>query len=1492
MRKPFWLLCLFTFTFSFVLHENLRAQVFREFSSREAFLKELEEQLVGRSVGDAKKDNKELYEKFVLMWTEQASFTPAQQDRIYATSNLLLKEKLHVIPEVQDYIIAVIDFVESGQPPASFADWHRTVDAVIDLRQNRKEFSPYMAFSSALFTRNIIHQSPSVEWKSDNGTYRFDMEDGQPKLIVPQLQLTAQAKGSEIVIQRTGGVYYPLEGYWKGKEGLVTWERAGLDPNKVYGVLKGYEIKMKFSNYEADSVTFFNTDYFDQPLMGKLEDKVLANVTPENASFPQFKSYSQRLRIENIDENVSYEGGFTQRGARFIASGSSDDPAYLMFYRDDTIFLKVSSISFGITEERIAATDAGVVFYLHQDSIIHPGLNFKFFRKDRVVNLFRENEGLQKSPYYNSYHKIDMYSELVTWHIDQPEVLFTIIPNSTDNRALFESDYYFRANRFDQWMGLSMVHPMVEIKNCFVSQGADLLYDTDIARCMGASKTDAMVTLLNFTNMGLVRYNPQTGKVVPTERLFHYIAAKSENEDYDVLQIASEISTKENARLDLVDQVYTLTINGISNITLSDSHNVVLFPKDGTITMKKNRDFDFSGVIRAGRFQFYGSNYQFLYDNFKIEMPLVDSVRIAVAMEKTTAGGRQRLRPVKTVIEEVNGTLEIDRPDNKSGLESLAEYPIFTSHDSSYAYYDRRTIQNNAYHKENFYFELDPFQFDSLDKFENEGLKFKGTFTSADIFPEFRETLTLQEDYSLGFKRPTPQDGYDIYRGKGRYYNEIRLSHEGLRGGGKLKYLTSTTKSEDFLFLPEEMQTVASNFVIEEQMGDPQYPPVTGEEVGQKWSPYEDNLHVESLKDSITFYDGHSKFTGGIDLKPTGLKGAGLFTFEKAELESDQFNFLFSDFNSDTADFRLKSDATAFEGFQFKTNNVKANVDFKTRKGDFISNDGTSKMEFPVNQYIAYMDKFTWFMDEEAIELSGGKSQKTTAAGELSFEGSRFISIHPEQDSLDFYSPAARYDLRENIIDAKKVEFIQVADALVYPDSGKVRVLKKAKMETLTDSRIIANSVTKYHIIDSATIDIFAKRDYFATGLYNYKDRTGKAQVIRFNTVGVDSSSQTYAKGDISAQRQFKLSPEFDFKGKVRLNASQKALTFSGSTRLLHECEPGIERSWFQFEADVDPDEIYIPIGDVVLDDEEDVLGKAVLLDVDTNSIYSAFFSPIRNKTDRVLASATGYLMYEPSVEEYRISTAEKLTQFSLPGNYLSLKSKECRVYGEGDLSFGVNLGQVDLQTVGNIVHDLKSGSVNYDAMLLLNFFFADNAIESMAKVLAENAQGEPLNFDRGTYQKGLRQLVGSDEADKLLSQITLSGSFKRFPSQLEKTMFLTDVQLKWNPETQSYQSEGRIGVGNVLKRQVNIKMDGKVEIARTRTGDELTIYLEADQNTWYFFQFSRNIMQAFSSDEEFNKVITELKSDKRKLKTERGEAPYSFMLSSKRKRDDFLNGR
>jgi len=1478
---------IFLFCFALIALPLLTVgQTFKEFSTQDAFLLELEQQLVDKAIGDAKKETKQLHEKLTEMWTELNSFTPEQKNRIFETSNYLLAHKLRMVPEVRDYLITVIAIVESERSPITFNEWHETADVVMKARTARKEYSPYLEFTRNLFESNTIYSSPSVSWSSSNPNFQFSLEDGKPKLTFNELDLKCSAKRSSAKIYGTSGVYYPTDELWIGKNGTVNWVRAGLDSNKVYAIINDYEIKMKFSNYKADSVTFYNIDYFPSPLKGRLEDKVLANVTPDNASFPLFNSYSKRLKIENIDKNVNYEGGFSQKGSRFVASGDETAPAYLTFFLNGKPFLEMNSLSFSIKEDRITSTKAAAKFILHEDSIIHPGLDFKYIRKDRVVNLYKADEGAQKAPYFDSYHAIDIQAELVTWQIDQAHLEFGTIPNSSDNRASFESDFYFRERRFDQLMGMNTTHPMVIIKNCFREKGMERLADHDIAQCLRTSITDAQIVLLTYANLGLVKYNLQTGWVYETPRLEHYVKAKSKMQDYDVIQIQSDIGTKANATMDLVDEVFTLKINGIRNMILSDSHQVVLYPKDGSISMRKNRDFDFSGVVKASKLEFFGSNFEFIYDEFKMEMPNVDSVRMIVSTGEATQSGREKLARVSTVIEDVKGTLEIDHPRNKSGLAQQEQYPIFTSHENSFVYYERSSIQNKAYKRENFYFELDPFVFDSLDNFRNERVQFDGTFKSADIFPEFREKLTVQEDYSLGFIRETPKEGYDVYRGKGKFFNTIKLSHEGLRGDGKLKYLTSTTKSEDFLFLPEEMQTVASSFVIEEQMGNVEYPPTTGKLVKQLWHPYDDNLHCESTEEPFLMYDG-SELEGALNLSPEELQGSGLFSFDKAELESNTFHFKFSGFLSDTADFRLKSDVSAFEGFQFKTNNVHAEIDFSKRKGDFISNDGTSMMDFPQNQYVAFMDRFTWYMDQEAIELSGGKSSKATSAGAMQFEGSRFISMHPDQDSLEFYSPAARYDLKNSIIDAKQIEFIQVADALIYPDSGLITVLKRAKMKTLQHAKIVANAITKYHKIDSATVDIFARREYVGTGLYTYRDVTGGKQRIRFSTIGVDSSDQTYAKGSVSAERNFTLSPHFAFKGDINLSGSVKDLTFSGFTKINHGCETFVPMTWFAFKAAIDPEDIYIPIGKVIQDEEDNTLSASIVLDPDTSRIYTAFLSQKPDDDDRNLLPATGFLHFNEDASEYRISNIEKLTQSSLPGQYLSLHKEECKAYGEGKFGFGLNPGQLDLTTVGNIKNDLESQKVEIDALMLIDFMFVDKLIDDMGKTMAENAMGDPVDFERDTYQKGLRELIGTDEADRLISAITLTGQFKKFPSELEKNIFITDMKMRWNPETSSYQSVGKIGLGNVGKRQVNIRVNGKVEVVVGRI-PEVNVYLEADRDTYWYFKYSRNMMQAYSSDEEFNSTIGDLKSDKRKMKVEKGEAPYSFMLSSKRRMDDF----
>ncbi|MCI5058462.1 MAG: hypothetical protein MRY83_20285, partial [Flavobacteriales bacterium] len=156
-------------------------------------------------------------------------------------------------------------------------------------------------------------------------------------------------------------------------------------------------------------------------------------------------------------------------------------------------------------------------------------------------------------------------------------------------------------------------------------------------------------------------------------------------------------------------------------------------------------------------------------------------------------------------------------------------------------------------------------------------------------------------------------------------------------------------------------------------------------------------------------------------------------------------------------------------------------------------------------------------------------------------------------------------------------------------------------------------------------------------------------------------------------------------------------------------------------------------------------------------------------------------------------------------------------------------------------------------------------------------------------YEKGLQELLGKENSDKLISQMNLYGSFKKFPPELEKPIFFTDVKLKWNQDLRAYQStNGKLSIGNILKSQLNVELTGHFEIVKKRSGDILTFYFELDPNNWYFFRYQRNLMQVLSSNKEFNQVVKDVKSDKRKIKYDKGKV-YSFILSTPKRKADFL---
>jgi hypothetical protein len=1460
MKNSFRIVLLFALSFfSMKMNAQIMPKVFSEDPVK--FITELRDFFESYE----KKEGKEFIDAFNEQYWLTGKIDEDMKLAMYKNTNQMLKKKFRPKPEYESYINTMKAIADKKIAGTTFLEWQSCFTSIGNGRLN-KPFSDFIEMSEHFFLENKFFKTASGEWSAIGGTWKFAC-DSVPAIRFTNVTLQGIAKNDTTNIYNTSGVYNVSSGMWIGQGGRVDWDRAGLK-KEVYADLKKYSFSVKGFSIVADSVTFTNTIYFkDKPLQGRLSEKLIADAQEKTASYPRFESYSGRYQIKNMYPNVDYEGGFTQVGAKFIGSGTKENQAFFIFKRNGKNFLTVTAPSFAISSDKITSGNTSVKFSLDADSIVHPSIDFKYFIDSSRVVIYRPEEGASQAPFYNSFHKVNMYVEQITWKTNEPTIILNTVIGSTLGEASFPSSDYYRQYLYDRLQGMEMVHPLIKIRN-FVRDangGVRTFTLVDLARFWKIAAEQLRPMVMDLSNQGFLYYNPKTDMITYLDKGDTYIAARAGKKDYDNIMFDSKVKPgTPNAKINLLN--YDMTLFGVKEVALSDSQNVTVFPSQDMVILKKDRNFTFEGSIMAGRFDYYGKLFAFDYSTFKLSLNNVDSVRIWIDTDvrdpKDPKGGFVQMK-VKSVIENLNGELKIDDPSNKSGTQSkkYAQYPIFTSSKPAFVYYDKPGIQKGVYNRDKFYFKLDPFTIDSLDNFQNTSLQFGGVFQSSGIFPEIRDSLRLMPDKSLGFVRTAPPGGYPLYGGKAKFTNEMRLSNRGLRGDGTIDYITSKSISKDFIFFPDSMNGTAQSFVIQEQKisGKTEYPQVSGTTVYIHWMPKKDYMNATNKDSLFNIFNGKATGAGTLTLSPKNLSLNGKLNFSSAMLDSKRMVLKQHVADADTADFSLK--ALELAGLAFSTKNFNAHVDFDKREGDFKANGKGSIVEFPVNQYICYMENFKWLMDKGELEL-GGAGKPKAGSDQIKLEGPEFISVHPKQDSLRFRAPKARFDYRNYVITAEEVKEIHVADAQIVPDSGKVVIRKAAYMETLTSAKINANTVTQYHHLFNCVVDIYSRHSYTASGDYAYIDELKKEQLIHFAKVAPDTAGQTYADGLISDSAKFYLSPAFDFRGKVILAANNPFLVFEGSTSLSHDC--AISKSKLSFSGLINPNEIYIPVAANPVNDQGVPITSGLVSGLlpDSSSIYGAFLSTKKVKTDVNVVTADGFLFFDKASREYRISNKEKLVERSLPGNYVSLSLKNCTVYGEGKMALGANLGKVYMNSIGNATHNTINHSSYFDLVVGLDFFMNSKAMDVLVEDINASTSLAGTDPARQTFQRALNDMVGKEKADKLISEQTVYGSYKKFPDELKYTLFFTDVKMNWNQKTKSYISDGKLGLGSVGKEQINKYITGTIMLERKRSGDVLTIYFELDNSKWYTFSYSNGVMLCYSSNEKYVTIIKETKDE------------------------------
>ena len=1388
---------------------------------------------------------------------------------VQASNNLLRKRVMEF--EIWQSMYLSLILIHQNEDPKYAEPWITNL-AEFTRRSKSKNIRDYLKIMYKCLAEQILFDDGSLKWSAIDATWAFSFEE-EPRFEIADANIWGYFKTDSTLIEGTNGVYFPLRQEFVGHGGNLYWTRTGLSADSLFAELARIKIIANKANFVADSVTVNSKLYISQPLMGRLEERLSAKSDAKSASFPRFTSYNQDIQLSGVYPNVDFVGGISIIGKRFYGSGRPEKKATLLFMFEGKPTIKAQSERILLREDLLTSENTQITIHIDEDSIYHPKLALKFIPAQKQLTLNRDDEGISRAPFSDSYHDLDIYFDLISWNMSQPQMHLGNLNMGAESPVIFESENYYRGERMQQIKGLDDDGPLVNMAKVADLYGRKIMSLDEMAQGLRMGTEATHRVMLQMSVLGFVNYDLATKSITVKDKLFQYIQNEKGRRDYDVIRFVSRLTNGANASISLLN--FDMDIRGINAIALSDSQQVALFPSSRKITVHEGMDFDFDGRITAGRFTFWGRKFFFDYDLFQMNMATIDSMRFKVPSFTPDVNGNYYLVNVKNVLQDINGELLIDKPNNKSGRISYTEYPIFRSGKESYVYYDRADIFDSVYNRDNFFVELEPFEIDSLDIASTKGLKFAGTLTSAGIFPDIDEDIRVQEDYSLGFKSATPNGGFPAYGGKGTYTGAINLSNRGFLGDGDISYLTSTTLADSLIFFPDSTNGVANQYEIAEQLGGVEYPHVLASNVRINWRPYDDVFYTHSQATPFQMYnDVGMEGRGTLALAPNKLGGRGQLDFLDAQTESNDYLFENREFRSDTLAFKVRANSAAPWGFELA--NARGFVNFDDEKGEFTVNESASYLSFPINKYIAFMDFAEWQIPAKTIEVKklGGGAQ------------SHMVSVHPKQDSLQFMAGSAKFSLLPSLLEGFEIPYIDVADASIIPDTGYVAIDPDAAMRTLEKSTIMANRTSQYHEFYESSVDIKSRNMYRGSGFKEYIDEDETPWPLYFATIKPDTSGTTIGKATVTEEDGFFLSAFFAYYGKVELRADVQNMTFNGYTLIQHTC-PNIQTTWFKFESEIDPKQIVIDLPKDNPTTRADNLYNGIYLAPDSTSGYSAFLSRENSRADREIISATGVLYYDKAITSYVVTTPEKVANPKAKGNWLALNNKDCYTTGKGKIAFAQEAGRVNAQTYGVVTHDLESDAILLDTYFSVDFYFNKDILEAVAEALQSASSLKGTDISREAYQIGLDNMLTEKERKKYDEEVELYGAPEKLPKSMRSTMTFNELEFEYNPNTHSFVSMGEVGITGILDEQVNKKVFAIIEVAKKRRGDELYIYLEVTESEYYFFQYKRNIMQFYCTEKE---IMTKLlEDDDRSLKAEDGKPPYVYNAASRGKVRLFL---
>ncbi|TGE26211.1 hypothetical protein [Hymenobacter metallicola] len=1329
-----------------------------------------------------------------------------------------------------------------------------------------------------------------------------------PVMLIKDADLFMATAGDSIFVRKTSGVVVPGTNRFIGQGGQYVWS---INQNLVTADFVNYDFDMSKAEFTAQPVTLTYPAVLEAPIQGAFAYKSIKKKTgAADTGYPRFISLTNDARVKNIGENIRYFGGFSLAGARTLSASLDGSLSRIIVDVDGKTKFRASSRAYLLGDTLISADRAAVtIFQDKSDSLTHPGVKLRYSKSRQVLQLAREDGLYKTTPYTDSYHQMEIATELLTWPLKTPYINLAILTAKNQVTANFESKEFYTNTRYQQIKGINKLHPLQLVVGYSQQNGnAKTFTVQDVAAALKVKEPNVRSAVAGLAKDGYVQWNPQTEQIVLLPKAMHYVNSSRGKKDYDHIAIRSLSPSGKNATLNLATN--DLIVRGVDRFNFSDdSVTVFVKPDSSVIRIQKNRGVLFNGTVVASAFIFKGKEFKFDYDGFYVDLVKIDSI---IVKGKGSKGSVMKARK-ETDFTLTNkkktsaGRLYINAPNNKSGRKKLGAFPSFDASTGAYVFFNKPEVLGGAYDT-TVYFDIPPFKIDSLNNKNRSAVGFKGTFVSGNIMPEFKTKLSLLDDGSLGFVYDLPKEGFPVYGGKARLFNKVMMSNRGIQGIGEVKYLTGDLFSDQFIFYKDSVVTVGKTATIAQG-------PLNGVEFAKvsllpgyqmKWVVKSDSMYLSTPRDGqpMKFYAGDYSYKGTAILSPGGLYGDGRMDGPQSFIRSKEFVFKPTSYSGKKSTLSIKS-AEANKP-ALTANEVAFKYDIKQGFADFSREEGSkASIDLPYSEYRTTLSGGKWDFKKKIVQMR-------VAAGADSSR-SYFYSTKPDQKGLKFRASTGQYDLSRYRLIAGGVPYIAAADAWIEPDSNKVYVMAGAQMRAFQNASITMDTLAKYHHLYKGEIKIQSRTSFIGNALYSYKNASADSFAIKFTNFAVDSAAVAGANGrkisggkggkgilkkkdddnapfsppttavaTIQATDKFHLAPRIAYRGAVNLNSQKRGFTFDGQSRLEFS-KQAAAADWFPVQDSIDPKGIRIKLMEPKSSDGTPMVSGLYLSDA-TAKVYPLFVAVKPGITDMNLFQVDGVLSFDAKKGTYTITRNDLADPNVYEGSVMTLHDSTGAIDFRGKLQLINSNKDYNMQAAGVGYAKPDSNIYHLNTFMTFDINIPEKAVEAMATDMATNTKGlaEALDGSPEQYYK-MGEFVGTKGVQGYIERKGGYTPLQKVSPKFLHTLVLSKVDLRWSEKFKAWYSVGKIGLVSIGKKDINAQIDGYIEIKKETTGDAVEMYLEAEPQTWYHIRYSNNVLLTKAQHGSYDEIIGFKAKGDYNTATE-----YGFYLGDEQEKDLF----